>query len=117
MKTNQEKINETMFLVEADDFSRLALWEKFNTRLDWKEDIRGFWTEIRTIDHRPICVSIFWAVIDGQRVAFYYGTSQLVDHEMIENWIKKTFNYPLAHCNAMNFHLCLDAINEANVRK
>jgi len=85
-------------------------------RVDWEEDNMGFFMTIGHLDNRPVCVSFSFAKINGKRVVFYEGTSQLVDHAMIETWFEDNF-YPLydggtrhAHCNAENFHHCLDCV-------
>jgi hypothetical protein len=48
---------------------------------------------------------------------FYEATSQVVNHQKIDEWIKKHFNGKWdgsrsARCDANNFHLCIQAIME-----
>lgn len=69
----------------------------------------GHWLQIGTVDERPICVSIFYAVLNGKKVMFYEGISQLVDHEMIETW-RNRYEGEAGHCNAANFHHCMEAV-------
>ena len=53
---------------------------------------------------------------------FYYGCSQVVDHKMIDDWLRhftlKTIRWDngtrWAHCDACNFNACLDAIGVLN---
>jgi hypothetical protein len=51
----------------------------------------GYINTIGNLDDRPITICIFWFLIEGHLVACYEGTSQLVDHNMIEEWLNKTF--------------------------
>ena len=120
---------DVVFLVEADNFATFTLWRDHHgdprpgavVVRSWEQETRGVSV---TLDwaggliKRPICIDISWAKLNGKRVLFYEGCSQLVDHKLIGDWLKK---YTLetirwddgtrwAHCNAMNFHLCLDAI-------
>lgn len=118
---------DTIFLVEATDFERHCLWrenEQLRTLyphlyLDWRRDSMGQAATIGYIGNRPICACFFWVVLDGYRVCFYYATSQLVDHAMLEEFVKHNFPNAYwdngtrwAHCDAFNFHRCRDAIKE-----
>ncbi len=49
--------------------------------------------------------------INGELVCFYDGTSQLVDHALIDEWIKKTFTARKYSTNAMNFHNLMQELN------
>jgi hypothetical protein len=111
------------FLVNASDTEKHFLWEMYHYKprfegqhiKDWKQISMGHGITIGHCDGRPVCVSIFYAILDGHKVAFYDGTSQVVDHKMVEQWLK---HHTLekcrwdngtrwAHTNAMNFHHCL----------
>jgi hypothetical protein len=115
-----ERFKDVVFLVEATDFEVLALWESKRGSLRWEWERRGFSVHIGNIEKRPICVAFQFARIEDQRIAFYEGCSELVDHEMIDNWLRKHCYFKWdggtrrAHCNAMNFHLCIQAIRELN---
>ncbi len=64
---------------------------------------------IGEIDARPICVSISYVRLNGKLVAFYDGTSQLVDLKMIDEWIELHAK-DIPSANASNFHQCFDYI-------
>lgn len=51
----------------------------------------------------PVCVSVTWNLLDGHLIAFYDPTSQVVDHRMVEKYIRD--NCP-RRVDAMNFHNC-----------
>jgi len=65
-------------------------------------------------EKHPVCVDFSFAKINGKYVCFYDATSRIVDHQMVENYIKE--NYPVkwdsgsrtAMTDGMNFHHCLD---------
>lgn len=120
MKTSEEKIAETFFLVEANSFETLVLWRENEKEGEfiWTEESLGFWQTVGFLKKRPICISMFWTIIGGKRIAFYEGTSVLVDHDMIEKWLEETFHLSREkRCDAHNFHLCLDAIREINKKE
>ncbi len=85
---------------------------------DWKEVSMGKGIQIGEVDHRPVCVDIRYAFINGKKVMFYDGCSQIVDYQMVEDWLRGyTLNtirwdggHRWAHCNSTNFHHCLDAV-------
>lgn len=123
---DKELFDDVVFLVEATSTEHHMLWcdrfykpvADFTSVKSWKQEGRGLMITIGEIDERPICVDIQWDWIEGKRVMFYYGCSQLVDHKMIEDWLKYWTLDKIrwdngtrwAHCNAMNFHHCLDAV-------
>jgi hypothetical protein len=129
---DEDLFKDVVFLVEASSAEQHFLWkENFyeKTRqpdLDraktWEEESMGHTITIGSLDKRPVCVTLFYAKINGHRVIFYEGTSQVVDHKMIEDWLQhwtlKTIRWDnghrWAHSGAMNFHLCLDAIQDLN---
>lgn len=138
-KEDKEFFENVVFLVEATSYEYHSLWADYSTeyltlpyapkederlrnrRVDWKQESAGWTISLGVIDKRPICVSINYAILNGKRVMFYYGCSQLVDHQIIENWLKHfTSNIKWdngvrwAHCDAFNFHHCLEAIKTSN---
>ena len=119
-ESDSQFFKDVKFLIEADDYSQFALWKEFHELIDnWQEVSCGYNIEIGKLNRRPIVISINYAILNGKKVLFYWGCSQLVDHKMIEDWIKhfteKTIrwdnNIRWAKCDAMNFHLCLQALN------
>jgi hypothetical protein len=85
---------------ESDYVSRIS-----KKRREWREQSAGFWREIGRVLDRPICVSVQFATVDGRRIAFVEGCSELVDHKMIRGWIdaeKRDAAVPVV--NAANFH-------------
>jgi predicted ArsR family transcriptional regulator len=70
-------------------------------------------------NRRPICLSIFYAHLDGLKVAFYDATSELVDYKVVHDWIEartKHIKYDngtrWAHEDAGNFHTVIHEIDD-----
>ena len=96
-KQLKEIFSKTVFLVEATDFERHALWEK------WHDEF-GIWTQasegdMQTIGYvtvqnkiKPIVLSFLRTFISGHQVMFYYPSSQSVDYEVVDKWIKRYCN-------------------------
>ncbi len=115
-----------VFLVEANDFAQHHLW------LDWSEEAkaRGWgpadhprvaWEQIHIgygegvghIGKRPVFVTVTFARVLGQVIVFYEATSQVVDHEMVEEWTRKAFPASRGKTNATNFHICVHDLRSA----
>lgn len=110
------------FVVEASSYEQQALWEKHaleaggdsNTRVHWVDQTRGWLVEVGKLDGRPVCVNVRGSLLNGLAVLFYEATSEVVDWRMIENWFQERC-WPKwdngtrrAHCDADNFHHCLE---------
>lgn len=124
--SDKDLFKDVVFLVEATHHEQHMFWVEFfyEPRKDrvrvatWEQVSMGRWLTIGEVDGRPVAVSINYAILNGKKIMFYEGTSKLVDHQMIEEWIQ---HYALdairydkgsrwAQCNSMNFHHCLDVV-------
>lgn len=107
-----KRFAETVYLVEATDYEQLALWKEWHQFVpSWVEDSSGYGLEVGRRAGLPVVVSVTWAIINGKRVCFYEAVSQMVDHGMVEKWRHEEFpKLRGAHCNAMNFAHCLEAL-------
>lgn len=129
------RFEDTIFVVEANGYERLSLWSKHcyqgstecisgpsYKRYEWEQDNHGIWYQIGKLVELPICVSFFWNKIDGHRILFYECASRVSDLKVINDWLERHCN-PVwdgnrrAHCDAMNFHHCLNAIDGLNGKK
>lgn len=125
-ETAESRLAKTLFVVEATSFETQCLWaenskdsncRRFTPRR-WEQVSPGWLVTVGELDYRPVCISMSWARIDGRLVMFWYPTSQVVDTVQIEKWLEKHFTGKWdggtrnAQTNAMNFHHCLDAIDE-----
>jgi hypothetical protein len=110
------RFKDTEFVVEADSFARLALWERFSTEalhktelntINWQQDSMGTCYQVGSLDNRPVNIDFVWAKLNNHLILFYHACSQVVDHKMVENWIEKycnpQHNERRSHCDANNF--------------
>lgn len=111
---------ETVYLVEADDFARNALWQRHNERARWESDLSGYFGQVGDFGGMPVTVCCDWARINGRLACFYFSPSVVTHSRMLEEWLREHFAHlfrgrsvPL-HCDAMNFAHCIHAIEELN---
>lgn len=135
--STEARLAASLFLVEANSFeyhalwadhSHESLWPPYDQRLvkraydpvHWEQVCDGKMEMVGKLGNREVWVSFRWAWLDGQLIAFWEATSQLVDHKLVDAWLAKHFTgrYDNGHrpatCDAMNFGHCLSAIDEAN---
>ena len=65
--------------------------EKNRYRVNWEQVYEGHWIEIGKIGNRPVAIEFSFAIIEGKKIAFYNGCSQVVDHKMIKKWLIERF--------------------------
>lgn len=116
-KEDQKLFEKVIYLVEATYEEQHMLWEKYHYHVEpkhkcvkkWEQVMSGHMRQIGKVDERPICVSIGYAILNGKKVMFYEGCSELVDHSMIEKWLER-YQGEAGCCNATNFHHCIQAV-------
>ena len=131
--TAENRLKYTLFVVEATSFETQMLWEKWckdspekpirnrHATQKWEQK-HGWLVTIGKIGKRPVCLSMTWNVIDGQWIMFYDQCSQVTDSVQTEKWLDIHFQgrwdngTSRAITDAPNFHLCVEAINEANAK-
>lgn len=119
------RLRDTFYIVEANDYERLALWREsakdadnpvIHEPVNWHQESEGVAVDLGTLDEMPVMVCLTWAIINNIRVMFVDPVGQIVDWRMIDKWLAENCNPQWhdrpARCNAMNFHLCLSAIDE-----
>ncbi len=116
----------TRYVVEATDYEMHCLWERWHYRVDsewkrkplaWEQVSMGLSQRIGMLADMPVCVSVFWARVEGALVAFYDATSQVVDHRMVEKWMHENFPAATSWSNAQNFHNTVLAIEHDKTAK
>jgi len=112
------RFKETIFLVECNTFEYITLWNEWKDKVIWEHDSLGKHYQTGKLNDHQIWTSMTWAKINNKLVLFYENTSRVVDINQVKNWFKQNC-YPtwdndtrIAHCDAMNFHLCINAIKE-----
>lgn len=110
--------DKVVFVVEADDYAQQKLWEDWHKKLSWEPSTRGEMIQIGSILDRPIVITLFVHTLQGHKVLFYNATSQLVDHQMVEEWLEKHCNPKWdngtrrAHTDANNFHHVINHLDD-----
>lgn len=118
---------DVVFIVEADSYARNSLWCRYHSKPEFEDYQIKTWELVNpgcivTIGHygnAPVCVELYWNMLNGNRVMFYYATSLVVNHDMVEKWLR---NYSSnitwdngarwAHCDALNFHHCVEVVTK-----
>ena len=110
---NEERYPRVEFAVEATDWEQLQLFQNHKSMIPSSEidGIKVYWLEISQcstvptigyVENRPITVCITYATIADEKILFYEGMSELVDHKMIEAWIKEHYLLPTARGRLYN---------------
>lgn len=98
------KLKNSLYAVESTSFERMTLWREYATQavgkpgcppvaspnaVKWEQDNSGIGCAVGQIGDRPVMLSFLWTDIDGRTIVFWECTSQVADHKMIEEWMKK----------------------------
>lgn len=119
----EQRLNATEFAVEdGDSFAQLTLWREWSEskRVKWEQVGSGFMRQLGELGGRPINLQLSWELIDGRLVLFHHGCSQLVDHKLIEDWLRSRLPqlYPESGrsrtTDPMNFGNVVHAIRDLN---
>lgn len=94
------RLAQVAFAVEATDFERNTLWERYSkeglpfnpsrpeARVSWDEGREGGWLATTgELAGMPVTISLSFATVAGKLVLFYHAASQVVDHRMVEAWL------------------------------
>lgn len=92
-----------------------------HTRYDWEEVSSGFMLTIGNVEiggeKLPVCVSFSFAYINGHKICFYYTSSRVHDHTMVDEWFQEHFQLThdgytrWNHVDANNFHNCVNSLD------
>lgn len=112
---NFDKLKETEYFVEANDFETLCLWKENEQihKLCWEINSRGFFHQVGTLEGLPVNLVIFWNTINDKLIGFYNCCSRVCDWEMIKNWLQEhNPKFKDNHCDSMNFSHCLHFVRK-----
>lgn len=115
-----EKVRAT---VSATDFERHMLWEQWSLEahqrgkagnnprpsVRWRQRNPGT-SALLNGERFSTNVSLVVEEIEGHLVLFWEPVSQLCDHELAEDWVRRSFPNAVEHTNAMNFHNAVHAL-------
>lgn len=118
----EPNLRDAAYVVEATDAERFFLWRENHEgahrgRVRWEQAPGGY---MHTVGHisvnrkrMPVTVCVYFAILDGHLIAFYDSTSQVVDHRMVEAWVKAESPAMAANktCDAMNFAHCVQHLH------
>lgn len=98
----KEYLKDVVGSVEATNYEKHSLWIEYSTdaakhgwgtkdhiRFEWISAREGWLPRVGMIGDRPVCISTLIEEVDGKKLLFWHATSELVDYQMIENWLKE----------------------------
>ncbi len=105
----------TEYVVEATHEEGFGVWQRTHKTVKWEQGhgwlitLGKVWvgSALRKLERMPVTVSVNWNLLDGHLVGFYEAESQVVDHRMVDKYIRGNC---AKHTNATNFHLCAHAL-------
>jgi hypothetical protein len=110
----KEFLKDVVGVVEATSYEKLCLWSEWTTekKKSWIQGSSGYLPTIGKLDGRPIVLSLLIHIVDGYPILFMEPTSQVIDHKMVEDWLKLHLPKTAFQSNgeyvnkvdAMNFH-------------
>ncbi|OWZ90387.1 hypothetical protein B9J07_27765 [Sinorhizobium sp. LM21] len=100
-------------IVEANSFETMCLWRTWtDNKKSWVSTGHGYGPTVGTLAGMPVCISILTATVEGEKILFIDPTSQVVDHRLIEIWLKLNVPSALRKDGYLNK---TDAMNFSNV--
>lgn len=126
--TYDKRFDETFFCVEANSYESQQIWHELNQErgIPWKQG-SGIGVQVGELDivgqgKMPVFLTLMWNTIRGKLICFYDASSQIVDHKMVEDWLKKNVikdkvwagDRPIT-CDAMNAFHMLEAIQDSQM--
>jgi hypothetical protein len=120
--TVYDLLRNVVFVVEANGFERLCLWNVARGNSEWSTP-QCYRITVGHIDTRPVCVALTFVDIDGQPVLFIEAQSRMVDYDMVDAWLQQ--HVPAASwtgglravCDAANFHRCQNRVATLRARQ
>lgn len=78
-------------VAEATREERFHLWEWFHEKLgwSWKSESSGIGRTVGHVGDMPVFIALSIAEVSGCKILFVEATSQVVDHRMVEAWLKR----------------------------
>jgi len=109
---DEPKLEEVEFAIEASHEEWSGIIDRYHERWkSWQQYSTGLVQTITKAKFRgklyPICVEFTFWKLDGHLFCHYEGSSMLVHHGLVEEYVKKMcpkVDWYSAHSNATNFH-------------
>ena len=76
--------------VEATREEYHSLYSRYTKEYgkSWESNSSGLFETVGYLDDRPVCISLRTAVVEGHKILFVEATSQVVDHVLIDEWLR-----------------------------
>ena len=83
-------LRDVVGVVEASSYEKMCLWQEYHQeqKRPWEQGRSGLMLTVGELADMPVAITINVDVVDGHRILFLDATSQVVDHRMIEGWMK-----------------------------
>lgn len=109
-------LKDVVGVVEATSYETSCLWREYfqERKQTWVQGLGGYLPTIGHLDGRPVVLSLLINTVNGFPILFMEPTSQVVDHVMIEAWLKENLP-PTALKNEGKYVRKVDANNFHNV--
>lgn len=105
--------------IEATSEEQHNLWKRWSQELGktWEQVNPGLLPTIGSLAGMPICLSLSKVKVNGAPILFYYASSQVVDHRVVEKWIEcqlpasaKSKDGRINKSDATNAHIVLNGV-------
>lgn len=110
----EEFLKEVVGVVEATSYEGMCLWREYHQqrKVSWEQSRGGYMPTIGEVAGKPVVLSLLINRIGSRPILFMEVTSVVVDHSMVEEWLKlhlpptafKSGGKYINKVDAMNFH-------------
>lgn len=96
-------------VVIANSYERHKIWAEYaqGDGVAWETDGGGYLVKIGLYYGMPVCLSVTLVTINGKRIIFADPTSTVVNHDMINEWVKRHVTPEKNPIDSNNFHIAL----------
>jgi hypothetical protein len=107
----EELLAGTEYLIEANSFERMHLYNEYKDR-GWNgRYIAGYGKQVGTLAGFPVFISLSFTMYKDHLICFYEATSVIVDHDMISKWLQNNTKCGILHGGGVHYYWRTDAMN------
>jgi hypothetical protein len=91
MSDFEDYLKDVVGVVEATREEQMFLFTRNRAMpepREWKENLSGYGKTVGELAGMPVFISLMTQKIDGKTILFYYATSVVVDHRLIDAWLE-----------------------------
>ena len=100
-------MDQVVYFVEATSFEQHSLWKTYHEKIEYEQIYDFFGDAIGEFGGQPIFVTFSFVKINGKLICFYDATSNVVNHQMVESYIKEKYK-GISLTDANNFGTALN---------